>query len=509
MRILVVGSGISGVAAAAVLQRFGHEVVVLERADKIGGVWARAYPGVRLQNLWHQYCLSDFPWPTQPDENPTAAQILAYLDAAVEHFDIDIRCSHELRTLTHEEGGGWTAEIQDHRSGDHRSERFDFTVLAIGQYTQIRKKLELPGSEEFGGERLTDWDIDDLSRLGGKRLAVVGFGKTAVDLATFAAERGAQVEHVFRTPRWLIPEYVGGLMHYTFALFSRFGTVMIPCWTQPNAGERFLHHRLAGFVRAFWAGLGAIIRTQYNSAAWGKGPEARARIAATQPSHTLLSDMRSASGLAPAGYHPALARGEIRPHRGELSRFEPGALVLTNGERIECEAVLTCFGSSSPVFPFMSSEHRAILEAEPDGVQLYRHLLHPDIPDLAFAGYNHGFMHVPATEASMIWLAAMLAGELELPTRDQMLVTIDHVRAWKREHINFEPTRACAVNTRFHQYLDIILSELELEPKRKSNPLSEWFARYRAGDYAGMVENYQRKAAGRSQVLRPDPRVHT
>ena len=30
-------------------------------------------------------------------------------------------------------------------------------------------------------------------------------------MATFAAERGAQTYHVFRAPRWLIPQYILGI----------------------------------------------------------------------------------------------------------------------------------------------------------------------------------------------------------------------------------------------------------------------------------------------------------
>src|SRR4051812_19238152 len=44
MRIAIIGSGISGIAAARTLQRIGVEAVVFERAGAIGGVWALAYP---------------------------------------------------------------------------------------------------------------------------------------------------------------------------------------------------------------------------------------------------------------------------------------------------------------------------------------------------------------------------------------------------------------------------------------------------------------------------------
>lgn len=68
---------------------------------------------------------------------------------------------------------------------------------------------------------------------------------------------------------------------------------------------------------------------------------------------------------------------------------------------------------------------------------------------------------------------------------------IEFVRAWKREHIIFEPSRSCAVNTRFHQYLDILLQELGLPYLRKMpNVFAEFFLRYTSADYAGVIDEY-------------------
>ena len=61
MRIAIVGAGISGIAFAGVLSRFGHECVVFEKAPRVGGIWALAYPQVRLQNTREQYTFIDFP----------------------------------------------------------------------------------------------------------------------------------------------------------------------------------------------------------------------------------------------------------------------------------------------------------------------------------------------------------------------------------------------------------------------------------------------------------------
>src|SRR5262249_16871605 len=147
-----------------------------------------------------------------------------------------------------------------------------------------------------------------------------------------------------------------------------------------------------------------------------------------------------------------------------------------------------------------------ILETEKDGVQLYRHLIHPRIPRLAFAGFNHGYMHVPTAEIGTQWLCAYVRGEIELPSTEEMERSIEHVRQWKREHIKFENARSWGVRTRFQQYIDILLMELDVTPYRKlPNPLGELFSRYEASDYKGVYEEYERKKAKRTAPLKTLP----
>ena len=99
MRIAVVGSGISGIATAGILKRFGHQPVLYERSDQIGGIWAHSYPQVRLQNSAAQYHFADFPWPFPPDVHPTAEQIHRYLRAAVDHLGLEVRRRHEVVSM--------------------------------------------------------------------------------------------------------------------------------------------------------------------------------------------------------------------------------------------------------------------------------------------------------------------------------------------------------------------------------------------------------------------------
>ncbi|MDQ3435630.1 MAG: hypothetical protein M3481_13300 [Actinomycetota bacterium] len=223
----------------------------------------------------------------------------------------------------------------------------------------------------------------------------------------------------------------------------------------------------------------------------GTGAEGKARLATVFPTHPFLPDLRSAAALAPMDYYRHVARGTIVPHHGEMKGLTNDGLELADGSIIPADIVVLSVGSHSPVFPFLAPEVRSLLENEDDGPQLYRHVVHPSLPSLAFAGFNHGFMHVPSAEIGALWLVALWQGKLELPSQSEMERAVEQVRTWKRAHIHFEPSRSCAVNTRFQQYLDIMLADLGISPYRKlPNVVAEAFSPYGPADYVGVVDEF-------------------
>jgi hypothetical protein len=115
-------------------------------------------------------------------------------------------------------------------------------------------------------------------------------------------------------------------------------------------------------------------------------------------------------------------------------------------------------------------------------------------------------MHMPTVEIGTQWLCAYLRGELELPPVEDMERSIEVVRAWKQANIKFENARSCAVSTRFQQYIDILLQELQVSPYRKlPNLFAELLSRYEASDYRGVYEEYERAKSKRTAPLKTLP----
>jgi dimethylaniline monooxygenase (N-oxide forming) len=502
MKIAVIGGGISGIATAQILKKNGFTPVVFERSARPGGVWATAYPEVHLQNLWNHYHLSDFPWPFKPDFHPSGKQIMNYLASAIEQLKLDVRLGHEVTAMT-ENGNGWMVTCK--KDGSYIEEQFDFVIISNGQYTQRKIRPAIERESLFKGTILTELDIKDLSVFNNKRVAVVGFGKSALDMATFATANAAEVHHVFRTPRWLLPEKILG-MHFTRALFNRFGTVMMRSWVQPTSMERFLHKRMKFVVMGFWKLIAAILRFELKKHGMGKGKAARERLKVVTPKTVLITDIGSKTALAPESYLPLVAKGKINPYHASLTGFTEHGVMLDNGQSFDCDVVLLCLGFDTPQFPFLPQQYRGLLEKESDGAQLYRHIIHPHIPKVAFCGFNHGFLHVPTVEIGTQWICAYLRGELQLPGETEMERCMADTMQWKRTYVNFDPARSYSTSTRFHQYIDVLLKDMGVSPYRKMpNVFAEVFARYEAADYRGITEEYNANKKKRATPLKPLP----
>src|SRR3954453_16507492 len=80
-RVVIVGAGFGGLAAAIELRRNGIEdVVILEKADGLGGTWRdNTYPGAACDVPSHLYSFSFEPKTDWSRRFPAQPEILEYL----------------------------------------------------------------------------------------------------------------------------------------------------------------------------------------------------------------------------------------------------------------------------------------------------------------------------------------------------------------------------------------------------------------------------------------------
>lgn len=201
--VVVVGAGFAGVAAALELRTAGHEVVVVERADRVGGTWREnVYPGVACDVPAHLYSLERHPNPHWSAEFAPGAEIAAYLDGIVDREGL----RGAIRFQTALTDAAWDELAQVWRlgfSGDG-PDTADVLVLGCGRLSEPRIP-DVPGLASFPGSVAHTARWDPSEPVAGRRIAVVGTGSSAAQLVPELVAAGAEVTLFQRSPAWVLP----------------------------------------------------------------------------------------------------------------------------------------------------------------------------------------------------------------------------------------------------------------------------------------------------------------
>ena len=86
----IIGAGFGGLAAAVALRREGiDDLVIIERADGVGGTWRQnIYPGAACDIQSHLYSFSFAPNRSWSRTYARQPEILAYLESVADDFDL-------------------------------------------------------------------------------------------------------------------------------------------------------------------------------------------------------------------------------------------------------------------------------------------------------------------------------------------------------------------------------------------------------------------------------------
>jgi 4-hydroxyacetophenone monooxygenase len=205
MKVAVIGAGVSGLAAAAMLQRRGIAYAVFEKDAAVGGTWhENRYPGCGVDTPSYLYSLA-FARPTWSTYFAPQPDVEHYLADFAEREQLlpRIRLSTRVTGATYDEALRKWAVTSRHGE-DEATEFFSAVISAVGQLN--RPKLPpVSGLEDFRGQAFHSarWpgDLD----VAGKKVAVVGTGASAMQLVPAVAEQAAQVTIFQRSPQWIAP----------------------------------------------------------------------------------------------------------------------------------------------------------------------------------------------------------------------------------------------------------------------------------------------------------------
>ncbi len=362
VQVAIVGGGFAGIGAALRLDQSGrHDFLVFERADSIGGTWRdNTYPGVACDIPSHLYSFSFMPNPEWTRRFAPGAEIRDYLEDCVDAGGIRdrVRLGDGLLDASWDEGAGnwrlatdsgeWTAEV---------------VVMAAGRLTEPRLPA-IPGLETFRGPVMHSARWDHAADLAGKRVAVIGTGASAVQLAPELAQT-AEVILFQRTAPWVLPR---GDREYTAEERTAFDAdpTLIHDVRQEAflAGEALVPQRLGDLDALDWAQARALAHLH------AQIPDPVLR-SALMPDY----EIGCKRAVFSDDFYPAIASGAIRLEPSALVTIRPaaalgerssgptespgagGILVAASGREHEVEAIVFATGFHSTWQPYAELIH--------------------------------------------------------------------------------------------------------------------------------------------------------
>lgn len=341
--IAVIGAGPAGLASAAMLQRAGERVVVLERGE-VGAAWTTRYDRLHLHTVRWLSCLPGYRIPRAFGKWPSRDRVIEYLQRYAERHALDVRTDVEVERLDR----GSTEWIIRTADGQLEAER---VVMATG-HSNVPFLPDWPGAAPHVITHSSDYR--NPAPYLGRHVLVVGAGNSGAEIAVDLADGGAaDVFLAVRTPPSIVrrdtlgfPSQVLGIAtaHLPIAVVDRI-----------SAAQR----RLA-IPDLTAEGLPAPQR----------------------PYSDFLQ--RRVIPILDVGLVEAVRTGRVRVVAA-LERFADGAAVLADGARIEVDAVIAATGFRTGLEPLVG--HLGVLN-ERGAPLVHAGQEHPQALGLHFVGYQ-------------------------------------------------------------------------------------------------------------------------
>ncbi len=470
----IIGAGVAGLAAARLLSSAGYDCEIFEKGSKVGGVWTVGYNTFGLQTPYTLYEVPDFPFPDHYPRLPTGKQLQAYFESYAKHFGLleKIQFNTVIHKLEEVKDVGWLLHFENLKTGKLDQHAFDFVVVATGLYSNPYVP-KIPARDQFLGKVIHSSEYTDSNMIEGDEAVIVGFGKSALDIATDATHHAKKVTLLYRQAHWPIPVDVLNLIDVRRIFLNRLVLGFMPLYQRPSQYAEKLHRYGSWLVKGFWRFVEALLRIQFPLAATD-----------TLPSDPPEKDFFNHAFLPRKETYSLLRGGKIKGCRGNISTYYAHGIVLENGERIPCDTVV--FGTGwKPHFGFLPDKFKKSLDN--DGVYLYRHVLSADLNNLAFIGWASTFSNSLTAHLASVWLVKVLQGVVQLPSQQVMLEEIKEMKQWKRGFMPDVYGRGALLQLHMWNYHDELLRDASINPRRKTNWLAEWLQDYRPTDYKDVL----------------------
>jgi monooxygenase len=208
--VLIVGAGLSGIAAGYYIQTRcpRKRYAIVEAREAIGGTWDLfRYPGVRSDSDMHTLGYSFRPWPERKAIADGPA-IRTYVRETAAEFGIDRNIRYQSRVCHLEwssEEAHWTVDIERGPERERVQLTCSFLFMCTGYYDYAEGYLpDWPDLARFQGQVVHPQQWPEDLDYAGKRVVVIGSGATAVTLVPALAQQAAHVVMLQRSPTYVV-----------------------------------------------------------------------------------------------------------------------------------------------------------------------------------------------------------------------------------------------------------------------------------------------------------------
>lgn len=205
-KVLIIGTGMSGILAAVRLQQQGIRFLMLEKNPEMSGTWyENTYPGCQVDSANHLYGYSFEPNHQWPGHFSGSAELYAYFNRIVDKYAL--RQHVRLNTMVHratlsEAEQRWTLEVES--NGKRETLSANSVISAVGQLNSP-KMPDLEGLDSFTGVSFHSARWQHQHDLAGKRVIVIGTGCSAAQFVPEIAPQCGDLKIFQRSAPWLQP----------------------------------------------------------------------------------------------------------------------------------------------------------------------------------------------------------------------------------------------------------------------------------------------------------------
>jgi cation diffusion facilitator CzcD-associated flavoprotein CzcO len=374
---LIVGTGFTGLGAAIKLRQAGvDDIVLVERADRVGGTWRdNVYPGIACDIPSLLYSFSFVKNPSWSRVYPSGAEICDHIEDMTDQFGLRplIRFNTEITGLSFDESAGiWTAMTKQHNMFQARA-----VVLAAGPLAD-HTLPDIRGIDTFQGLKIHSAAWDEDYDLTGKRVAVIGTGASAVQIVPELVKTAQFVKVFQRTPGWVLPRLDVRIPDAVQSLFAA-----VPATQELARRALFWGHEASAAALVWKTPLSRLVarlgRAHLHRQV--KDPWLRRQLT---PEFTPGCKRM----LISSDYYPALQRDNCKLIDWPIATLSPAGIRTSDGVEHHLEAIVFATGYdvhlSRPPFPISGLGGRSLQQEWAGHPEAYKSASAHGYPNLFF-----------------------------------------------------------------------------------------------------------------------------